>query len=129
MKRTFALLILGLTLTLGAAGCAAEQMPDVTPTPTPIITPDMPDATHESAAPSPSDMPAPSAGDEDYHAGADGQVDGSDDMDNPAKDIVDGAGDAVKDAADGVGDAAKDIVDGAGKAMEDMGKGVERAVK
>ena len=121
MKRTFALFVLGLTVVLGAAGCTAEKMPDVTPTPTPIITPNMPNDTHSSETPSasPSDMPTPSAGDGDYYSDENGHVEGDDQTD------MDNAGNAMKDAVDDAGNAAKDVIDGAGRAVEDIGKGVQ----
>lgn len=124
MKRTFALFVLSLTVVLGATGCSSEKMPDVTPTPTPIVTPDMPDGTHsQMPSESPSVMPSPSAGDGDYYSDENGHVegDGTDNMDN--------AGNAMEDAVDNAGDAAKDVIDGAGRAVEDIGKGVQRAVK
>ena len=121
MKRTFALFVLGLTVALGTAGCTAEKMPDVTPTPTLIVTPSMPDDTHSTQAPSaaPSDMPIPSAGDGDYYSDENGHVEGEGQTD------TDSAGDAMKDAVDDAGNAAKDVIDGAGRAVEDIGRGVE----
>ena len=121
MKRTFALFILSLTVALGATGCSSQKMPDVTPTPTPVVSPDMPDGTHSSQAPSatPSAMPAPSASDGSYYSDENGHVEGD------AQNNMDNAGDAARDVIDGAGRAVEDI----GRGVEDIGKGVERAVK
>lgn len=132
MKRIFALFILSLTVALGATGCSSQKMPDVTPTPTPVASPDMPDGTHSSQAPSatPSAMPVPSASDGSYYSDENGHVEGD------AQNNMDNAGDAARDAVDDAGNAARDVIDGAGRAVEDIGrgvedigKGVERAVK
>ena len=101
MKRTWTLLGIGLALALPLTACTRDKAPDVTPTPSPVVTSQ------------PSTMPENTPAALIYKATW------------PEEE----AGDAAKDVTRGVGDAARDIVDGVGDAAKDIGNGVKRATK
>lgn len=99
MKRNIALFCLAMVLCAPCIGCTSNKVPDVTATPSPVIseTPVSPSAT-------------PGAGTQ---------------SENPVEKGADKVGDVARGAANGVGDAVK----GVGQGVEDVGQGIENAAK
>ncbi len=140
MKHTIICLILGLMLVISLTGCRKDEAPNVTPTPSPVVTP-----TPEVNRPNP---------DGDYSANENNGVIGDGGMGNIAPDAtednmgtdapshndngmnnnmsgngMDNAGDAIGDMVEGAGDTVGDIANGVGNAARDIGNSIGNAMK